>query len=310
MRYTDRLPASRPFEVVEDERTIWRRVDISAGDRKTMWEYLLQGGFGGRVDGGIFKVKASPELPTFEVKLNTHLRDGPATLRLSHAGYGVERVQPRAASAEASYMLGLFMVQVDNEDNEVERWAPEAEDVGPQWSALMHPLAHVASIARKEHLIFTDGWDDLAGAGVKLADGGCRYRLRPSPQGRAWSIVDLPGTAYDWCGYGKFVMPTDKTLVAEVKIDHLSEDGNPQVSILRPICSRGGDADVNFLTLRRRISSSRCLSVGACPCMYSTLRKRGNVKDVGVKERKSAVGPVPERMVVYLHNVFLLMRSI
>ncbi|PWN24668.1 hypothetical protein BDZ90DRAFT_262891 [Jaminaea rosea] len=201
---------------------------LGGGDRKTMWEYLLQGGFGGRVDGGIFKVKVSPELPTFEVKLNTHLRDGPATLRFSHAGYGVERVQPRAASAEASYMLGLFMVQVDNEDNAVEMWAPEAEDVGPQWSALMHPLAHVASIARKEHLIFTDGWDDLAGTGVKLADGGCRYRLRPSPQGRAWSIVDLPGTAYDWCGYGRFVMPTDKTLVAEVKIDHLSEDGNPQ----------------------------------------------------------------------------------
>lgn len=121
-------------------------------------------------------------------------------------------MQPPAASPEASYLLSLFHVIIDQVQARTRRripprrhhYLPYAYAVEPEWNAFLALLANFATVNNdaqdripfaQPNLATTRSGNLLHGVGVRLRHGGARFPLVPTADGRV--AIGLPGTHDD-----------------------------------------------------------------------------------------------------------------
>lgn len=221
----------------EAARTVERDADMSDEEATDVWNRMRTVGIAGIVSNGAWRAEVAPSLDPVEVQLPWDFKSGPANLFFKTIRASKKAFQPRTATPEASYILNTYEVLLRHEDDasEVKRFAPWGQDVSPQLCALLSPFAVVAAMHREEDLVYAVGEGALVGAGVRVRDGWCRCPLKPSPKGPEWSVVDLPGSAWDWAAFGTFLAEDagvdEKTIertVGEINVPPQDAKGRPQ----------------------------------------------------------------------------------
>ncbi|PWN27566.1 hypothetical protein BDZ90DRAFT_232536 [Jaminaea rosea] len=227
VQYVDDLPsvstgadlAGVAWRVDEGKQLLYRLSPFSAEERYKTWMAINQSSFAARVSSGVLRVKVAPSLPTLDVRLKATFPNGDAFLILRSRQIAGRVVQPRSASALASYVLDRYEVTLFSKaaPGSSLRIEPIAEDIGAQWEEVLCPMGLVAAMRSQEAVAYSKTESLLSCVGVRLRGAGSRMALGAGSRD-GWRTLRLPGDEFAHAEFGTFGEPDRSTLVTEVPV--------------------------------------------------------------------------------------------